>query len=61
MARIARKYNIYIAIFGIGAITRIRRYDVAKLFNIVQKKFTFFSFLINRGLVGRYNKKKRRL
>jgi hypothetical protein len=47
--------------FRIGAIARIGRYNVAKLFYVVQEKFTFFSFLINRGLVRRHNKKKRRL
>jgi len=58
MTRVARKYNIYAAIFEIGTIAGIRRYNVAKLFYIVRKKLTFFSFLINRGLVRRYNKKK---
>jgi len=61
MARIARKHDICATIFGISATTGIRRYNVAKLFYAVREKFTFFSFLINGGLVGRHNKKKRRL
>ena len=47
--------------FGISVITRIRGHDVAKLFYVVREEFTFFPFLIYRGLVGRYNEKKRRL
>jgi hypothetical protein len=61
MTRIARKYDTSATMFRIGAITRIGRYNVAKLFYIVRKEFTFFSFLINKGLVERYNEKKRRL